>query len=139
MTGWLVDTNVLIDVIGADPEFGVASRDALERCALDGTLVINPVIYGEVGAFMASRDELDALLPPAVFRRDDLPWEAAYLAGVAFARYRQRGGRRGRILADFLIGAHAAVAGLGLISRDAHHARHFNVEWLNPVDLRPDA
>lgn len=133
MTGWLVDTNVLIDVIGADKEFGVRSLDALERCAMGGRLVINPIVYAEVGAFIDSREELDELLPETVFRRESIPWEAAYLAGVAFRRYRKRGGPRQRILADFLLGAHAAVAGLGLISRDEGHARYFNVTWLDPA------
>jgi len=134
MTGWLVDTNVLIDVIGADAEFGERSRNTLERCAAEHQLVINPVVYAEVGAFMDSREELDALLPLATFRRDPIPWEAAYLAGVAFRRHRARSGRRTRILADFLIGAHAAVAGLGLISRDADHHRHFDLQWVNPAE-----
>lgn len=134
MRQWLVDTNVLIDVIGADAEFGERSRDALARCAETGVLVINPVVYAEVSALVSSREEVDELLPLTLFRRDPIPWDAAFLAGRAYRRYRDRGGSRARILADFLIGAHAAVAGLGLISRDAGHVTAFEVEWLNPAD-----
>jgi predicted nucleic acid-binding protein len=134
MSFWLVDTNVLIDVIGGDPVFGTRSRDALAECAERGVLVINPIIYSEMAAFVPEREELDELLPPTLFRRDPLPWAAAFLAGRAYRRYRDRGGKRERILADFLIGAHAAVEGLGLVSRDGRHAATFEIDWLNPAE-----
>ena len=133
MKQWLVDTNVLLDVIGADQQFGPASKGVLERCARSGVMVINPVIYAELAAFMASREELEELLPAALFRRDAIPWEAAFLAGKAFERYRRRGGTKRRMLADFLIGAHAAVEGFGLISRDRGQARHFKLELVDPA------
>lgn len=133
MKQWLVDTNVLLDVIGADQQFGPASKRVLERCARSGVMVINPVIYAELAAFMASREELEELLPAALFRRDAIPWEAAFLAGRAFERYRRRGGTKRRMLADFLIGAHAAVGGFGLISRDRGQARHFELELVDPA------
>ena len=82
---------------------------------------------------MASREELEELLPAALFRRDAIPWEAAFLAGKAFERYRRRGGTKRRMLADFLIGAHAAVEGFGLISRDRGQARHFKLELVDPA------
>jgi len=131
---WLIDTNVLIDVIGADPTFGERSRTALAECAEAGPVVINPVVYAEVAAMIPTREELEALLPENLFRRDAIPWAAAFLAGRAYRAYRDRGGARERILADFLIGAHAAVEGFGLISRDARHAATYDVEWLNPAD-----
>lgn len=132
-TEWLVDTNVLIDVIHDDPVFAEASTRALERCAESGVLVINPVIYGEVGAICDSLEEVDSLLPPAFFRRDELLWDASFLAGQAFRRYRKNKGQKKRVLADFLIGAHASVAGFGLISRDSGYAKYFKLELLNPV------
>lgn len=134
MNEYLVDTNVLLDVIGADPVFGPRSRAMLERLAENGVLVINPVIYAEVGAFADSLEELDELLPTGLFRRDALSWEASFLAGQAFRRYRRNGGRKGRVLADFLIGAHAAAAGYVLVSRDRGHARHFKLAVLDPSD-----
>lgn len=132
MSEYLIDTNVVLDVIGADPVFGVRSRAVLERLAENGVLVINPIIYAEVGAFADSLEELDELLPAGLFRRDALTWEASFLAGQAFRRYRRQGGRKGRVLADFLIGAHAATAGFALVSRDRGHARYFKLTVLDP-------
>jgi len=134
MKAWLVDTNVLLDVLGADDRFGVPSRNVLSECADAGVLVINQVVFAEVGAWMDSLEELDSLLPAELFRRDALPWEAAYLAGQAFARYKRAGGRKTRMLADFLIGAHAAVAGMELISRDGGMGRYFKIQILNPAE-----
>lgn len=133
MKQWLVDTNVLLDVIGADERFGERSREALSRCAETGVLVINPVVYAEVSVLIETIEEVDELLPPDLFRRDPMPWAAAFVAGKAYQRYRQRGGARTRMLADFLVGAHAAVAGFGLISRDERYRRYFEVELLNPA------
>jgi len=132
-TEWLVDTNVLVDIISDDPQFAEASILALEKCSENGILVINPVIYGEVGAICDSLEELDSLLPVDVFRRDELMWEASFLAGQAFRRYRKNKGQKKRVLADFLIGAHASVAGFGLITRDNGYAKYFQLELLNPA------
>lgn len=134
MNTYLVDTNVLLDVIGADTRFGSRSKDCLVRCGSTGVLVINPVIYAEVGAVIETLEELDDLLPLSLFRRDPLPWEAAYLAGRAFRRYRERGGTRSRVLADFLIGAHAATKGMILITRDRGYSTHFRVAIKDPTE-----
>jgi len=133
MKTWLVDTNVLLDVIGADPTFGEASRDVLAGCAEAGRLVINPIVYAEVAVCIPTREELDELVPEDLFERESLPWDAAYLAAQAFARYRDRGGNKQRMLADFLIGAHAAVAGHCLVSRDTGYGSYFALELLNPA------
>lgn len=134
MNTYLVDTNILLDVIGADAQFGPTSKACLARCASAGVLVINPVIYAEVGAVIETIEELDELLLLSLFRRDPLPWEAAYLAGRAFRRYRERGGTRSRVLADFLIGAHAATKGMILITRDRGYATHFRVAIKDPTE-----
>lgn len=134
-TKWLVDTNVLIDIIQDDPQFAESSIRALEQCSQSDVLVINPVIYGEVGAMCDSLEELDSLLPRDVFRRDDLIWEATFLVGQAFRRYRQNKGQNKRGLADFLIGAHASVTGFGLISRDNGYTKYFKLELLNPTEV----
>jgi hypothetical protein len=133
MKQWIVDTNVLLDVLGADEQFGPASRQILSDCFESGILVINPVIFSEVGGWIDSLEELDSLLPEEVFRRDQLPWEAAFLAGKAFTRYKRAGGRKKRMLADFLIGAHAAVKEFGLITRDSGIGRYFEIDVLNPA------
>ena len=132
MNGWLVDTNILLDIIGADARFGDRSRTVLEEQSESSVLVINPIVYAEVGALIESREELDELLPLGLFRRDPLPYTAAFLAGQAFARYKRQGGNKKRMLADFLIGAHAAVAELGLITRDQAYARYFDIPIIDP-------
>ena len=138
MNTYLVDTNILLDVMGADAQFGPASKACLARCAGAGVLVINPVIYAEVGAVIETIEELDELLPRTLFRRDPLPWEAAYLAGQAFRQYRARGGNRPRVLADFLIGAHAVTEGMTLITRDRGYATHFQVAIEDPKERDAD-
>lgn len=79
MKTYLVDTNGLLDVIGADAQFGTGSKDCLVRCAGAGVLVINPVIYAEVGAVIETIEELEGLLPLSLFRRDPLPWKGGRL------------------------------------------------------------
>ena len=123
--GVLVDTNVLIDIATNDPRWGQWSSDALARAADESILIINPLIYAEVSIRFESVESLDVLLPPAVFRRDALPYDAGFLAGKAFLAYRRRGGRRTAPLPDFYIGAHAAVAGLRLLTREARRYRTY--------------
>jgi len=134
MKACLVDTNVLLDVIGADVQFGECSKNCLARLATDGILVINPVIFAEVGALIDSIEELNKLLPRNLFRRDPIPWEASYLAGQALHRYRARSGSRSRVLADFLIGAHAAVAGMNLITRDRGYTKYYAISIIDPME-----
>jgi len=92
----------------------------LSKAARRGSLVINPLVYAEVSVTFDTAEELDAALPPAYFVREPLPWEAAFIAGKACARYRRRGGTRPALMSDFYIGAHAAVAGYTLLTRDPH-------------------
>src|SRR5438270_9578963 len=115
----LVDTNVLLDVITEDPEWARWSSEALKRMGDVSTLAINPIIYAEVSIHLRTIEEMDDVLPDRHFRRLDLPYEAAFLAGKAFLAYRRRGGSKSNPLADFYIGAHAAVSGMRLLTRDA--------------------
>ena len=119
MSGVLVDTNVLLDVLQEDPVWFQASADALARCADQYDLYINPIIYAEVSISFQSIEKLEAALPDNCFKRSQLPWEAAFMAGKAFLQYRRAGGKRVFPLPDFFIGAHAAVAGWLLLTRDA--------------------
>lgn len=119
MAGTLVDSNVLIDVFSKDPAWSDWSREALRQAGGDGPLVINEVIYAEVSARYSRIEELEFELPRDDFQREHTPWPAAFLAGRAFAEYRKRGGDRRSPLPDFFIGAHAALAGLRLLTRDA--------------------
>ncbi|MBW4047505.1 MAG: type II toxin-antitoxin system VapC family toxin [Proteobacteria bacterium] len=130
----LVDSNVLLDVLTEDQKWFDWSSAALARCADEGSLAINPLIYAEVSAGFEAVEDLQAALSPEVFHRVPLPWEAAFLAGKAFLRYRRSEGAKSSPLPDFYIGAHAAVSGLRLLTRDsARYSTYFPaVELLAP-------
>jgi len=134
VTTVLVDSNVLLDVATEDPKWGEWSSQALAQAAETAPLAINPIVYAEVSIRYDNIEELEHALPAAVFRREALPYEAAFLAGKAFVRYRRRGGIRSTPLPDFFIGAHAAVAGYRLLSRDAARYRSYfpTVELICP-------
>lgn len=116
---------MILDVVTDDPLWGEWSSSMLARCAESGMLIINPIIYAEVSVGFDRIEELDAVLPADSFRRDPLPWEAAFLAGKCFLTYRRKGGSRRSPLPDFYIGAHAAVTGLPLLTRDARRYRTY--------------
>jgi predicted nucleic acid-binding protein len=119
MTAMLIDANVLLDVMTEDARWLAWSAEALERAADRYRLVINPVIYAEVSIRYSRIEELEAALPKTMFDREAIPYEAAFLAGKAFLAYRRRGGTKRSPLPDFFVGAHAAVAGYSLMTRDA--------------------
>jgi len=131
----LVDSNVLLDVVTHDPTWANWSAAALERCADESILVINQLIYAEVSVRFASIEALEDALPNALLRRDGLPYDAAFLAGKVFLDYRRRGGARRSPLPDFYIGAHAAVAGFQLLTRDlTRYQMYFpTVEFIAPA------
>ncbi len=114
----LVDTNVLVDVAVRDPVWLGWSRKTLTRVAAEQPLVINPVIYAEFSVRYNDIETVDRLLPHSDFHREGLPWAAAFAAGMAFRRYRNLGGLRERVLPDFMIGAHAAIRGYSVLTRD---------------------
>jgi predicted nucleic acid-binding protein len=130
----LVDSNVLLDVATEDRRFGEWSAAALEAAADRGPLAINPIIYAEVSIRYATIEELELALPADLFQREHLPYEAGFLAGKAFSAYRRRGGARSVPLPDFYIGAHAAIAGYRLLTRDAARYRSYfpTVELIAP-------
>jgi hypothetical protein len=125
MTEVLVDSNVLLDISTQDPRWSDWSASALEEAADASVLVINPIVYAEVSIGFDTIEELEDALPPSVFRRDGLPYEAAFLAGKSFLDYRRRGGRKTTPLPDFYIGAHAAIAGFRLLTRDSARYRTY--------------
>lgn len=134
MVATLVDSNVLIDVIEKTLDWSGWSAEALETAGSEGSIVINQVIYAEVSVRYSDTDELDRDLPLDLFQREQIPWPAAFLAGKAFVDYRRRGGRRRSPLPDFFIGAHAAVTGLRLLTRDPLRYRTYfpTVELIAP-------
>lgn len=125
MSAIVVDSNVLLDVISDDPTWGAWSSDALERAADAAILVINALIYAEVSIGFDSIEALEEALPHDLYRREQLPYEAGFLAGKAFRRYRAAEGSRRSPLPDFYIGAHAAIAGHRLLTRDAARYRTY--------------
>ncbi|MEJ8574076.1 type II toxin-antitoxin system VapC family toxin [Microbaculum marinum] len=125
MTDTLVDTNVLIDVFGADPNWVEWSRSRLRAAAGNGELVVNPMVYAELSAMFPTQRQLDHALPRDRYRREDLPWDAAFNAGRAFLAYRRAGGAKRSPLPDFYIGAHAEIHGYDLLTRDPARYRQF--------------
>ena len=125
MTAVLVDSNVILDVASEDPRWGSWSSAALTRAGNTSQLVINPLIFAEISVRYASIEEVDDVVPPASFRREALPYDAAFLAGKCFVDYRRRGGTRTAPLPDFYIGAHAAISGYRLLTRDARRFRTY--------------
>jgi predicted nucleic acid-binding protein len=125
MSPVLVDSNVLLDLVNEDPVWADWSAAALARAANEDSLVINALIYAEVSIRYDLVEDLDEALPADFYRREDLPYEAAFLAGKAHLRYRQSGGTRRSPLPDFYIGAHAMVAGYRLMTRDARLYRTY--------------
>ena len=125
MDAVLVDSNVLLDIVTNDPVWGDWSSRALERTADEAILVINAVIYAEVSIGFGAIEDLEDAMPVDLYRREALPYEAGFLAGKCFLRYRRGGGLKRSPLPDFYIGAHAAVAGYRLLTRDATRYRTY--------------
>jgi predicted nucleic acid-binding protein len=125
MTAVMVDSNVLLDLATDDPRWYGWSAAAVERAADRFRLVINAIIYAEVSTGYSRIEDLDKRLPDSVFKREPIPYEAAFLAGRSFLIYRRRGGTKRSPLPDFFIGAHAAVAGYQLLTRDRARYRTY--------------
>lgn len=130
----LVDSNVILDVTQNDASWNDWSAAAIESAGHHAALVVNPVIYAEVSVGYDNIEDLEAALPPALYRREALPFEAAFLAGKAYLVYQRRGGTKWAPLPDFYIGAHAAVAGYRLLTRDPRRYRAYfpTVELICP-------
>ena len=121
----LVDTNVLLDVATEDPLWFDWSASRLARAANSDGLALNPIVYAELSVHYDTLEALEAALSGHPFARLALPWDAAFVAGKAYRRYRSRGGAKRSPLPDFYIGAHASVAGLALLTRDAKRYREY--------------
>lgn len=124
-SGVLVDSNVLLDVLEEDARWYEWSSTLLQKAADSGSLIINPIIYAEISVGFHRIEELEKVLPSDFFQRMPIPWEAAFLVGKCFIRYRKLGGTKSSPLPDFFIGAHAAVSGLTLLTRDAARYRTY--------------
>ena len=132
----LVDTNVLVDVLGNDPDWADWSIAQLRAQAQIHRLIINPVIYAELSLTFDSVEALDARLANLQIPVIETPKPALFLAGKAFVQYRRQGGAKTNVLADFFIGAHAAVANLPVLTRVVRrYASYFPTVRLVAPDL----
>jgi hypothetical protein len=120
----LVDTNVLLDVVLDDPGWAGWSMAQLGMAAARGPVLINPVVYAELSVGYSLPEYVDEFLDGAGIVVAEIPRAALFLAGKAFQTYRRRGGTRTGVLPDFFIGAHAAVVGIPLLTRDPRRHRH---------------
>lgn len=121
----LVDSNVLLDVIKTDPAWGAWSAQAIADHLERGALVINPIVYAEIAFDFEAIEDVDALLPASDYEYAEIPREAAFLAARCQAQYRAAGGSRAMILPDFLIGAHATVERMALLTRAPRRYRPY--------------
>ncbi len=130
-----VDTNILLDILVPNEQFYEASADALQEAAGEGSLVISDIVYAELCVHFETQRECDAFLEGNEIRVQALIREAHFLASRAWRTYRQQGGKRTRILADFMIGAHAQKQATRLVSRD----RGFYRKLFPSLDLHDPA
>ncbi len=121
----LVDSNVILDIVTEDHKWLSWSASQIEELGAFNQFVINPIIYSEVSIGFHRIEDLDEALSNEFFRRDPLPWEAGFLAGKCFLKYRRSSGVRRSSLPDFYIGAHAAVRDMPLLTRDDRRYRTY--------------
>ena len=131
----LVDTNVLIDVLEDEPQWADWSIAQLRAQAQIHALVINPIIYSELSLAFKTWEDLDETVRDLGLALQELPRPALFLAGKAFIRYRNAGGGKSNVLPDFFIGAHAAVQGMPILTRDAIRYRTYfpRVQLVTPL------
>jgi predicted nucleic acid-binding protein len=120
-----LDTNILLDILAGDERFQEASLQAVEEAASRGSLVICDLVYAELSLAFLSQKELDRFLDENSIEVQSLNRSALFQAGLAWKTYRRHGGPRARVLADFLIGAHADVQCSQLLSRDRGFYRKY--------------
>jgi predicted nucleic acid-binding protein len=134
MSIYLVDTCIITDLAEPNSRWFEWSADTLGRLDDENRFVINPIIYSECSIVYESIEELEDAILGLDFDIKEMPREALFLAGRAFLRYRRKGGSKSNVLPDFFIGAHAAVEGYGLITRDqARFSSYFpTVSVLSP-------
>ncbi|MCC2666193.1 MAG: type toxin-antitoxin system VapC family toxin [Gammaproteobacteria bacterium] len=125
MTGILVDSCIILDIVTEDPKWFEWSSSILEKQARQSQLFINSIIYAEISIGFQKIEELEVVLSSSTFKKIPLPWEASFLAGKAFLHYRKSGGHKALPLPDFFIGAHAIIEGWPLLTRDTKRFQYY--------------
>ena len=135
----LLDTNVLVDVLQDDPKWAEWSIGQLRAQSRVHELAINPVVYAELSLSFTTFEALDRVVAGMQLALRELPRPALFLAAKAFVQYRRRGGRNAQVLPDFFIGAHAAVMGWPLLTRDASRFRAYfpSLDLIAPTKQEP--
>jgi predicted nucleic acid-binding protein len=123
MASYLVDSSVLLDILTKDPHWLAWSLEQLDRAYADGPVFLDPIVYSEISIRFSRIEDLEAALHDSGLVWSEVPREALFLAGKAFLEYRKAGGPRTSPLPDFFIGAHAAVSGYTLVTRDPGRVR----------------
>lgn len=133
----IIDTNVLLDLVGHDARWAVWSMEGLRAAALEGPLLINSVIYAELSVRYQTIEALDSFVEGVALQMAEIPRSALFLAAKAFSAYRSAGGIRTGVLSDFFIGAHAAVLNVPILTRDVRRYRTYfpTVELRTPADM----
>ena len=134
MNGYLVDSNVILDLFLDDPDWANWSETTLTKYGDQNALLINNIIYAEISIGFKRIEELETAMQVAAFQMLEIPKEALFLAGKAFMQYKKSQGLKSSPLPDFYIGAQAAVMGLDLITRDKNRYRTYfpTVNLINP-------
>lgn len=132
----LVDTNVLVDVLEDDPAWADWSIAQLRAQSRIHDLAINPVIYSELSLTFERVEDLDGVIEELELKFLEIPRPALFIAGKAFVHYRRQGGVKTNVLSDFFIGAHAAVTGYAILTRDSRRYRGYfpSVELATPTE-----
>jgi len=130
----LVDTNVLLDILQDNSDWAEWSQEQLDTASLTDSLAINAVIYSELSIAFERIEELESFVSGTSLSVEPIPREALFLAGKVFLNYRRREGTKQGVLPDFYIGAHAAVSGLTILTRDVRRYRSYfpTVELITP-------
>lgn len=130
----LVDSSVVLDVFLDDPEWADWSEGTLSKLSETRSLCINPIIYTEISIGFERIEELEKAVGECGLKMAGIPREALFLAGKAYGRYRKGRGKKVAPLPDFFIGAHAAVEGLELVTRDVRRIKTYfpSVKIISP-------
>ncbi len=129
-----VDTSVLLDIFGADPEFGVRSAQALRECIAEGSVIACDIVWAETSASFAQPKAAEAALARLRIDFSSLDGSTSLAVGQSWRVYRKAGGSRERVIADFLIGGHALTNADRLLTRDRGFYRKYfkQVRILDP-------